>query len=439
MGRTASVISFFLLIGTIFQNNAHALGFRTSSKFHRKAYIEYYSVPSKEALANYIGKFRSSYDPSLRNKLAGQIIKAAKCFGIDTYFFSSLVQFESAYKISAQNSGSKASGLTQMTGVGLTEVRHQLFIDGRANATRANSDYFQSRIYSCYGPGVLTRAKEIAKLSRKEAQNILRNESEMALIFGAVVVKVMAGKWRILTKKGMHDQLEKTYAGFNGEPGGRNLKHAKEVMKISRKQQAHFRENNLKLRLAKGKYETNYPVDGPVVLDFEYLLAEDENESHHITKTFTGKVNLNDQPKVKNEQADTDKDKDRLQEKVEKQSEENIVENETTKEGIDSKESTDNQSEEAADKKYFKYYEVNSPDGDLNMRLGRPNPKLQKKCGKAFKTGEHVFVVDIKDGWAEVRPTAHQMNERDIKEECFKDGFVTVYVSAKYLLQSKVK
>lgn len=142
-----------------------------------------------------IQKIRNSIVTHNRNadpNLAQDIFKAARSFGIDPFIFTSLVKYESTFKIDSV-SDEGARGLTQLTGWAFAEMRNQLDLGDDPKFKSRIRDELVAMIETYFGnPQETQKFLEFiaASANRKNTLEVLQN-TDYALVTGAMYLKLM--------------------------------------------------------------------------------------------------------------------------------------------------------------------------------------------------------------------------------------------------------
>ncbi len=164
------------------------------------------------ALTRYI----KAKNPRANSQLAAQVEVVGRCFGLDKRIFASLVAQESRFVVDAV-SPTGATGLTQMTAIGLTEVNDQLGGRGARYARSAATDYFATAIDDCVNSSWTNLWQQSGSMTGMK--NALKSSPTAALIAGAVLLKtnLSAEKTRNGTAL-MADLYRGALRRYNGDP-----------------------------------------------------------------------------------------------------------------------------------------------------------------------------------------------------------------------------
>jgi hypothetical protein len=207
----------------------------------------------EDFLTKYIIKTNYQVDKNEAALIAQNILKVSKCFNLDPWVLTGLVQKESSFKKDAV-SATDATGLTQFTSSGFQEVNDQLGFHGKSGATDVATLYYSTRLKECIDPnwvdlwlrvGVPEQDPNFYSLLKAE----VKADIPTALTYGAILLKTYVSfiDSRAL-KSDTPLSISETYFQalqiYNGEEGDAKVKYAKGVF------------NNLKTLYPK---EVNFP------------------------------------------------------------------------------------------------------------------------------------------------------------------------------------
>ncbi len=210
-------------------------GFRLPEKNITKDYTLMSKTPSTFTIETYILKSNIKIGSKDREEIARNILKVSECFKIDPWILTGLIKKESTFNRFAV-SPTKASGLTQFTGVGIAEVNDQLGIRGEQGAPLSSIEYFNTQIKECINPTFKHLWDRIAvknedKLFNGMAKKEIMNDIELAIIYGGVLLKT----YLAYTDLKSDAQLSQIYflalQTYNGEPGIAKVNYAKAIFK----------------------------------------------------------------------------------------------------------------------------------------------------------------------------------------------------------------
>ncbi len=133
--------------------------------------------------------------------LTRQIIKTSQCFDIDPIIFTALIWRESHFRHLSQ-SETGAVGLTQLTKTGIHEV-----LDRLGSESLRKRDELRNQMASCYPTILKTIPANTDVVDFSEWKRKVANSPEIALIFGAVLLKInLNSDYRLALEK------------YNGDP-----------------------------------------------------------------------------------------------------------------------------------------------------------------------------------------------------------------------------
>jgi hypothetical protein len=181
-------------------------------------YFLYQDLTDESAL-NYIQRKNPGRNESITDDktLAAQVAQVARCFGLDGRIFAGLVAKESSFKMDAVSS-TGAVGLTQQTYIGLTEVNDQLGRRGADYARKGATDYFNSAINCAVNGAAWTNLWQRAAGTRG-MKNILKIDSNTALIYGAILLKTNLSAAKTNAPKASIEILyREALRRYNGDP-----------------------------------------------------------------------------------------------------------------------------------------------------------------------------------------------------------------------------
>jgi len=192
-----------------------------------------YEDVSDEWMKNFIERKNPSRDESVKTnaQLASEVGQVARCFGLDGRVFAGLVAQESAFKMNAvSNTG--AAGLTQQTGIGIVEVNDQLGRRGKDYARAGAINYFQSAIKCSVSETPWKNLWERAPTTQA-MKEILKSDSQTALIYGAVLLKTNLSAAKTHSANGTIESLYRdALRRYNGDPEQKEHYQAK-IMKYA--------------------------------------------------------------------------------------------------------------------------------------------------------------------------------------------------------------
>ncbi|MEZ4743755.1 MAG: peptidoglycan-binding protein [Bdellovibrionota bacterium] len=218
---------------------------------------------------------QSKSSASSSKTLAQKIISVSDCFGIDPFIYAGLIDTESNFKISAV-SPTGAVGLTQFTSSGIREVNDQLGARGTRHARKEVTNYFDKIIASCVPTTLKSNsAMHLWKYYRSinEIKSVLRNDSNRALVYGAVMLKTLLA-YTYSSNRQMNSIYIHALRLYNGEPGVRSSRYADKVMNTAKK----LGLNNSKsyAQESKGSSSTTFNDNSESSYDGETIVSLDD-------------------------------------------------------------------------------------------------------------------------------------------------------------------
>lgn len=189
-------------------------------------------------LFNYIRKTNPRVLASDAKKISHSILKVSKCFGLDPWFFTGLIQQESAFNKEAQ-SPTKATGLTQFTRIGIQEVNDQLGLQGSTAARPAAIAYFNNKIAECINPNWVQVWTQIEHDPSTPAfyeavKARMKVDIDFAVTYGGILLKTYIAfidARNTRNERGYEDYeiLYHSLQMYNGEPGDAKVRYSKAV------------------------------------------------------------------------------------------------------------------------------------------------------------------------------------------------------------------
>lgn len=203
-------------------------------------YSLYRLKPTEEQINNHIKKVNPMLSSDERVELASNIIRITKCFGIDPWVFTGLVDKESSFRAKVV-SPTGAAGLTQFTSIALKEVNDQLGLRGREGAHYKNIQYLNDKVKYCVNEGWVELWDRVSVESDHpdfyvQLKEELKNDIEASIVYGSILLKIYLSRIndregdKNLKKSSIYFEALKIY---NGEEGDNKIIYAKDVMRNS--------------------------------------------------------------------------------------------------------------------------------------------------------------------------------------------------------------
>lgn len=150
---------------------------------------QYYGQTTQSDIEGFIKTSNKNLGSTTISSIAESIITAASCYEIDPVYLAGLIRKESTFKTKAR-SKTGAAGLTQMTGVGIKELRDQLGYRGNSYARKTNIAYFKITTEKCLGDDWQTFKTLFYTKSNTEVKKAFYNNSKFSIFAGAILLKV---------------------------------------------------------------------------------------------------------------------------------------------------------------------------------------------------------------------------------------------------------
>lgn len=163
--------------------------------------------------------------------LAREILKSARCYGVDPVVMTALIWRESNFKPQARSERG-AAGLTQMTAPGIREVLDRLSPDSPRRL-----GYLRRLVSRCH-PGVMVRVEPGEVPAERIAiwKESLKEHHAEAILFGVLLLKInlAASRPRVSFGDSALEQVEEALARYNGDPAIKE-RFAKDVLLLARR------------------------------------------------------------------------------------------------------------------------------------------------------------------------------------------------------------
>jgi hypothetical protein len=219
-------------------------GFRLPNDLVVKDYTLMSKILDESYLSAYIIKTNYRISKVEADTIATSIVRISKCFEIDPWVLTSLIQKESSFKRDAV-SPTNASGLTQFTTSGFKEVNDQLGFRGKAAATEAAILYFNSQILSCVDTNWIDLWTKVGLPETdpefyNTSKDLIKADIDLAVTYGAILLKTYVVYADLKNSKDPKDPKEdvptpmsenyfQALQIYNGEEGDAKVKYAKNV------------------------------------------------------------------------------------------------------------------------------------------------------------------------------------------------------------------
>jgi hypothetical protein len=236
-----NMLLFFLIAShSTFAQNLVDKGYRLLDTSVIKNYTLLRVSPVEEVLVKHIIKTNYQIDKKDAQEIAQHIINASKCFQIDPWVLTAVIQKESSFKKDAV-SPTGAAGLTQFTTLGLKEVNDQLGFRGTKEASSDSIAYFTFRMKDCIDAswtdlwvkaGIPETDPEFYNVIKEE----IKKDIPVAIAYGSILLKTYMA---FIDNKNLKSEtpisMSETYFQalqiYNGEEGDAKVKYAKAVFK----------------------------------------------------------------------------------------------------------------------------------------------------------------------------------------------------------------
>lgn len=208
-------------------------GFRLPEHSIEKDFTLMSLTPTTSDIERYIRKTNYRIDEKTRHDIAKNVLKVSECLKIDPWILTGLIKKESTFNPYAI-SGTKASGLTQFTGIGILEVNDQLGMRGERYATGESIEYFTTVVRDCINPSFVNLWDRVSVKPEDDlfvdlAKKEIMNDVELAVTYGGILLKTYLAYTDLRSDAKLSQVYFKALQTYNGEPGEAKVRYARAV------------------------------------------------------------------------------------------------------------------------------------------------------------------------------------------------------------------